>query len=120
MAAELSWATLSSKTTEDTLPQSWQAGPFQRAWPETSWAGLVPPVCNPLKSQEIRALKKNSFSEVSSLNLFFFKIQKALWGLILLKAFNFVLEMVLVQFDYWPLKLSQALGTLKLTSSIFS
>ena len=27
-----------------TLPQSRQAGPFQRAWPETSWAGLVLPV----------------------------------------------------------------------------
>ena len=60
----------------------------------------------------MRALKKNSFNEVSSLNLF--------WGLILLKAINFVLEMVLIQVDYWPLKLSQPLGTLKLTSSIFS
>lgn len=28
--------------------------------------------------------------------------------------------MVLIQFDYWPLKLSQPLRTLKLTSSIFS
>ena len=51
MAAELSWATLSSKTTEDTLPQSRQAGPFQRAWPETSWAGLVTPVLHLMHGQ---------------------------------------------------------------------
>lgn len=39
----------------------------------------------------MRALKKNSSSEVSSLNnIFFLKIQKALWGLILLKATIFV------------------------------
>lgn len=43
MAVELSWATLSSKTTKDTASEP--AGrALQRAWPETSWAGLAPPV----------------------------------------------------------------------------